>query len=93
MCTMLTIIFVATGRSIFPMLWGPSERERPSVGERWMTALPKLGFVAVLILLGVYTPGPISRLLRDVAQSIGGQRLFPLNPLSWCPPWTGRSWN
>jgi hydrogenase-4 component F len=73
MCTMLTIIFVATGRSIFPMLWGPSERERPSVGERWMTALPKLGFVAVLILLGVYTPGPISRLLRDVAQSIGGQ--------------------
>jgi hydrogenase-4 component F len=29
MCTMLTIIFVATGRSIFPMLWGPSERQGP----------------------------------------------------------------
>jgi formate hydrogenlyase subunit 3/multisubunit Na+/H+ antiporter MnhD subunit len=30
MCTMLTIIFVATGRSIFPMLWGPPEQHRPA---------------------------------------------------------------
>jgi hydrogenase-4 component F len=28
MCTMLTIIFVATGRSIFPMLWGQPEQHR-----------------------------------------------------------------
>lgn len=73
MCTMLTIIFVATGRSIFPMLWGPSERQGPAVVETWVTALPKLGFVTALVLLGVYTPAPISALLVAVAQSIGGQ--------------------
>ena len=41
--------------------------------EGWLTALPKLGFVAVLVLLGVYTPAPIAQLLTQVAQSIGGQ--------------------
>ena len=73
MCTMLTIIFVATGRSIFPMLWGPSDRQGPPITESWVTAVPKLGFVVALILLGVYTPAPISELLVQVAQSIGGQ--------------------
>ena len=73
MCTMLTIIFVATGRSIFPMLWGQPEQHRPPVRESWVTALPKLGFVLALVLLGVYTPAPIHALLQQVARSIGGQ--------------------
>jgi len=73
MCTMLTIIFVATGRSIFPMIWGPSDRHGPPVNETWVTTVPKLGFVLALVLLGVYTPAPISALLVVVAQSIGGQ--------------------
>jgi hydrogenase-4 component F len=73
MCTMLTIIFVATGRSVFPMIWGRSDHEGPQVKETWVTAVPKLGFVVVLVLLGVYTPAPISALLVQVAQSIGGQ--------------------
>lgn len=73
MCTMLTVIFVATGRSIFPMIWGRSEAHVAAVRENWMTALPKLGFVIALVLLGIYTPAPVSRLLVLVAQSIGGQ--------------------
>jgi hydrogenase-4 component F len=73
MCTMLTIIFVATGRSIFPMLWGPSDPHGAPMHETWVTAVPKLGFVVVLVLLGVYTPAPISQLLVQVAQSIGGR--------------------
>jgi len=73
MCTMLTIIFVATGRSIFPMLWGQPEQHRLPVRESWVTALPKLGFVLALVLLGVYTPAPIHALLQQVARSIGGQ--------------------
>lgn len=73
MCTMLTIIFVATGRSIFPMIWGPSDHTGPHVEASWVTAVPKFGFVVVLVLLGVYTPAPISALLVQVAQSIGGQ--------------------
>jgi hydrogenase-4 component F len=72
MCVMLTIIFVATGRTVFPMLWGASKREGPKVAESWVTTLPKLGFVCILIMLGTYTPAAITRLLIAVAKSIGG---------------------
>lgn len=72
MCTMLTIVFVATGRAVFPMLWNPPAAHRPPVRETWVTALPKLGFVLVLVLLGVYTPATLSDLLVQVAASIGG---------------------
>jgi hydrogenase-4 component F len=71
LCTMLTIIFVATGRAIFPMLWGPSKQhQRPQ--ESLISAFPKLSFVAALVSLGVYTPLPATRLLQRVAESIGG---------------------
>ncbi|MDP3139725.1 MAG: proton-conducting transporter membrane subunit [Burkholderiaceae bacterium] len=73
MCTMLTIIFVATGRSIFPMIWGRTELRVTPVTENRVTTLPKIGFVVALVLLGVYTPAPISQLLAQVAQSIGGR--------------------
>jgi len=72
MCVALTIIFVAMGRSIFPMLWGQPEQHREPVREPWVTALPKLGFVLALVLLGVYTPEPVNQLMLQVAHSIGG---------------------
>ena len=72
MCTLLTVGFVATGRSIFPMLWGPSERTGPSIREPLITAIPKMGFVFILVGLGIYTPNSVSELLQRVAQSIGG---------------------
>lgn len=72
MCVALTIIFVAMGRSIFPMLWGQPAQHREPVREPWVTALPKLGFVLALVLLGVYTPEPVNQLMLQVAHSIGG---------------------
>jgi len=72
MCALLTVGFVATGRSIFPMLWGPSERSGPSIREPLVTAIPKLGFAFILVGLGIYTPESVSDLLQRVAQSIGG---------------------
>jgi hydrogenase-4 component F len=72
MCVMLTVIFVATGRTVFPMLWGEPKVLVQAVPESRITALPKLGFVAVLVMLGTYTPAPLTELLRAVALSIGG---------------------
>jgi hydrogenase-4 component F len=40
--------------------------------ETWVTTVPKLGFVLVLLMLGLYTPAPLSQLLVQVAQTIGG---------------------
>jgi hydrogenase-4 component F len=72
MCGMLTIIFVSTGRAVFPMLWDAPTRTGPPVLESLMTVLPKLGFVGILIMLGTYTPEPLTQLLRAVAASIAG---------------------
>ncbi len=72
MCVMLTIIFVATGRTIFPMLWGTPDQVVPPVKESRMSLIPKLGFVGVLTMLGTYTPEPVTQLLSAVARSIGG---------------------
>lgn len=72
MCVMLTVIFVATGRTVFPMLWGPPKMQVQTTPQPLLTLLPKLGFVAVLVMLGTYTPAPIVALLRAVAVSIGG---------------------
>lgn len=73
MCAMLTVIFVAMGRSVFPMLWGASQRSGPPMRESLLTALPKLGFVGILVSLGLYTPDSVSQLLLRVAATIGGQ--------------------
>lgn len=72
MCVMLTIIFVATGRTVFPMLWEAPEQAVPPVKESLVSIIPKIGFVGVLTMLGTYTPEPVTRLLRAVAHSIGG---------------------
>jgi hydrogenase-4 component F len=71
LCTMLTIVFVATGRALFPMLWGTPTGDE-STSESLPSAAVKLLFVAALISLGVYTPEPAAKLLRLVAASIGG---------------------
>lgn len=72
MCVMLTVIFVATGRTVFPMLWGEPKVQVTAPAQSLFTLLPKMGFVAVLVMLGTYTPQPITDLLRAVAVSIGG---------------------
>lgn len=72
LCVMLTIIFVATGRTIFPMLWGTPPKARAPFKESLISILPKLGFVGVLTMLGTYTPEAVTRLLSAVAHSIGG---------------------
>jgi hydrogenase-4 component F len=72
MCVMLTVIFVATGRSIFPMLWGTPVLLREPMKESHLSLVPKLGFVGVLTMLGTYTPPALTQLLGAVARSIGG---------------------
>ena len=72
MCVTLTVIFVATGRTLFPMLWGTAKVNVQAAAESWITTLPKIGFVGILIMLGTYTPDRLTDVLRAVAASIGG---------------------
>ncbi len=69
----LTVSFVATGRSMFPMIWGTSRPglDRPRIP--FLAVLPKFIFVALLLAIGLYVPTSINELFRQVAASVGGR--------------------
>jgi hydrogenase-4 component F len=73
MALLLTVVFVATGRSLFPMVWGEPRPGATRQNESVLALGPKLFYLAILLSLGIYTPAPLSFLLRQVADSLGGR--------------------
>ncbi|MCC6994185.1 MAG: hypothetical protein IT370_06105 [Deltaproteobacteria bacterium] len=70
-CAILTITFAATGRSVFPMIWGaPKGGDRPA-DQSFFPMLPKIAFLSLLIVIGLYVPPSLSSLLQQVAASLG----------------------
>ena len=71
-CTLITISFVATGRTIFPMIWGEPKEEHDWPRQTFLSASPKIAFLVVLVVLGIYIPTVVNDLLHRVADSLGG---------------------
>lgn len=69
-CTLITISFVATGRTIFPMIWAEPKQARTWPRQRATGALHKLIFLALLLVLGIYIPPQINSLMTHVADSL-----------------------
>lgn len=72
-CTLITMTFVATGRTIFPMIWGEPKQEVTWPRQTLASVAPKLVFLIALIALGVFVPPVVNELLRDVAHSLEGR--------------------
>jgi len=70
-CAILTVTFVATGRSVFPMIWGAPKKQVDWASQAVATVLPKLVFLGALIAMGLYLPAPVNALFRQVATSLG----------------------
>jgi hydrogenase-4 component F len=70
-CMILTVTFVATGRAIFPMIWGEPKKPANWGSQPIATILPKLVFLVALIAMGLYLPAPINRLFMQVAAGLG----------------------
>ena len=51
-CTLITMTFVATGRTVFPMIWGASKEKHDWPRQTLPAALPKLTFLVALVVLG-----------------------------------------
>jgi len=64
--------FVATGRTIFPMIWGEPKQPRTWPRQRATSALHKLIFLGALLVLGIYIPPQLSDLIARVAASLEG---------------------
>lgn len=80
---LITVTFLATGRTVFPMIWGESEEvtdpgagsgrsSRPGA-QTFVSFVPKLIFLAVLIVLGLHLPAPVNALFREVAMTLGDE--------------------
>ncbi|MEY2935950.1 MAG: hydrogenase-4 component [Pseudomonadota bacterium] len=71
-CLVITITFIATGRTIFPMIWGTPQQVRTWPRQTLLAGSPKIAFFVVLIALGLYLPPTITGLLEQVAASLEG---------------------
>ena len=71
-CVVITVTFVATGRTIFPMVWGVPKTVQNWPPQTFLAGSPKIAFFVVLVVLGLYIPPAISGLLAQVAASLEG---------------------
>jgi hydrogenase-4 component F len=70
-CSLISLTFVAMGRTIFPMIWGTPKREVHWQKQSFLSAAPKLVLVVALVAMGIYMPAPVNDLFREVAASMG----------------------
>jgi hydrogenase-4 component F len=71
-CALITISFVATGRTVFPMIWGEPKKKVTWPPQTALAAAPKMVFLAALVAMGIYMPSGVDLLFRQVATSLGG---------------------
>jgi|CZKU01.1.fsa_nt_gi hydrogenase-4 component F len=73
-CVILTVTFVATGRAVFPMIWGESKKRVNWASQPLTSVLPKLLFFCALVAMGLYLPPSVNALFRQVAAGLGVSR-------------------
>lgn len=71
-CVLITITFIATGRTIFPMIWGEPKKARDWPRQTLLASSPKLFFFAALVILGIYIPPVVNDLIQQVAMTLEG---------------------
>ncbi|HSM93774.1 MAG TPA: proton-conducting transporter membrane subunit [Anaeromyxobacteraceae bacterium] len=71
-CSILTVTFIATGRTVFPMIWGAPGDRAHRAGQTLTSVLPKLVLLLALLAMGLYLPAPVNALFRQVAAGLGG---------------------
>ncbi len=71
-CLLITMTFIATGRTIFPMIWGEPKQQHTWPRQTFLSASPKIVFLATLVVLGIYIPPAVNELILQVAASLEG---------------------
>jgi hydrogenase-4 component F len=69
-CVLITMTFVATGRTIFPMIWGEPTEKHEWPRQTFLSASPKVVFLIALVILGIYIPPGVNDVIEDVAASL-----------------------
>ena len=71
---LLLLVFVGMGITVLKVTQGrpPLDVEGSGYREGWLTMAPPVAFMAVVLLLGVWIPGPLSRMVEAAAAYLGG---------------------
>ncbi len=72
-CAILTGTFIATGRSVLPMIGGEPQKKVGWASQPLAAIVPKLVFLACLLAMGLYLPAPVNALFRQVAAGLGAE--------------------
>jgi len=72
-CAILMVTFVATGRSVFPMIWGEPRKKVDWRSQTLATVAPKLFFLCALLAMGLYLPESVNALFHQVAAGLGAE--------------------
>jgi hydrogenase-4 component F len=72
----LVVVFLGMGATVMTVVQGkPSERASATkVRDSISTVGPSVALLALVLMLGLYVPGPVDHLLRDAAASLEGPR-------------------
>jgi hydrogenase-4 component F len=71
---MLFIVFVGMGATVLSVVLGqPKERAPNDARESILTVGPVVVFLGLVLLLGVYVPPPVNRLVQDAAGFLEGR--------------------
>lgn len=70
---LVSAMFVATGRTVFPMIWGQPAHTAEGARQSLLAGLPAAGFLVALVVLGLHLPAPVNALFQDVASSLGAR--------------------
>ncbi|ABB30615.1 NADH/Ubiquinone/plastoquinone (complex I) [Geobacter metallireducens RCH3] len=69
----LAAIFLGMARTVLPVVMGESSRiEHTGYRDRFLTVVPPLILMGVVLMLGIWIPEPLSRLITEGAALLGG---------------------
>ena len=68
---LVSVTFMTVGRTVFPMIWGTPEQTTTRRAQTFVSFLPQLLFLVVLVVLGLHLPAPVNALFQEVAVSLG----------------------
>ncbi len=67
---LFTVVLVATGRSLFPMIWGESKQQVDWRGEPVGSLVPALVLLGCLVLSGLSLPSSLDTIIEQVATTM-----------------------
>ncbi len=72
MITLLALIFVGMAAVVLEVIYGVPATETPIVRENLLLIVGPIALLVAVLVLGVYIPPPLHRVLSQAAQSLGG---------------------